>query len=79
MKYWCAKYALTEGIIEGDCEPEADSYGYFYANNTRLYCKAGRDIFDSKDEAISNAKAMQKAKISSLKKQIARVEGLVFE
>ena len=79
MKYWCAKYALTDGIIEGDCAPGLNNYGYFYAPNIRAYCRVGHDIFEDRDEAISSAKAMQQDRIADLKKKIALVEGLVFE
>ena len=79
MKYWCTKYALSKGLLGIDCDPDLHGYVYFSNRGLKTLCKVGRDIFNSKEDAISNAKSMQKTKIASLKKQMARVEGLVFE
>ena len=85
MKIYCAKYALTDGILELD----ASKFGeHFMVAGIR-----GRPHYlwksqwsETRDGAVAIAKTMQEKKVKSLRKQIARmtadiprIEALKFE
>ena len=72
--YFLAKYALSQGIQVVKGPPSTDGYvslliGFF---------KLGRDIFETRAEAVVAAKALQAKKIASLQKQLAAVENMTF-
>lgn len=76
--YYLTKYALTEGIKEVACARPPSGYGYLHPENNLMAYKAGRDIFESKADALKRAEAMRIKKIASLRKQIAKLEKLSF-
>ena len=76
MKVWITKYALTTGIIE----TEAEECGYDMIHvpgadvTHSYYHKEGKEWHRTKEAAITRAQEMRRAKISSLKKQIDKLE-----
>lgn len=67
---WCVKYALTRGVFE--VQGEFSSGGFFvqdgcYFLSSRYYCL-------SLSDALIAAEKLRTARISSLKKQIARLK-----
>jgi hypothetical protein len=80
MKVWITKYALTMGISErvaricSDINPDMISCG-----GLDLFHGEGREWHRTKEAATARAEEMRKAKIASLKKQIARLEKLTFQ
>lgn len=76
---YISKYALSTGIQE----KEVETYDNIYARETgsvfgRFFGRIGRDCHKTREEAVAKAKSMRKAKIASLKKQIAKLESLTF-
>ena len=81
MKVWITKYALTAGIYEieaeGDrhnveivkqIEPKVVPYAYFL----------GAEWWPTREDAVARAESMRRAKLASLRKSIAKLEGMVF-
>lgn len=79
--YWLSKYALSDGIVSEvrvqACKP-GDEYIYAVGYQGTWF-RRGRDIHETKAEAIKAAEAMRIKKIASLRKQIAKLEALKFE
>lgn len=80
MKVWITKYALTQGILERsirsfDDETAEDITGGHL--RAKYYYKG--EWHESKISAIAKAEEMRKKKISSLKKQIEKLEKIKFE
>ena len=84
MKVWITKYALTDGIIE------AIAFKLTYRTyivipkyrGTKLGVIRLMNILDysgSKKSAIQKAEEMRQKKITSLKKQIKKLEEMRFE
>ena len=67
MKVWITKYALTRGIIE------------IHNLNDCYSGKRYRWIHLDKESAIKKAEEMRQKKITSLKKQIKKLEEMRFE
>lgn len=76
-KVWLVKYALSRGIEE---ETVSINAGDFIRVKGRPYgfYKKWRDAHHTKEEAIVAAEGMRKRKIASLKKQVEKLEKLVF-
>jgi hypothetical protein len=75
---WITKYALTGGIKTIEAEPDGQYVGW-KANGYQ--CSAwgeGKQWTRSHEAAIKRAEEMKRSKISSLKKQIAKLEKLSF-
>ena len=76
MKVWVTKYALTKGIQYMDVQQlsrdmvQADTHIYF--------CKEGKDWHLSYMSALVRAERMRIAKRDSIKKQLARLDELIF-
>lgn len=86
MKVWITKYALTKGIIETDVYEEClgtDPSGNMISVKSNGYVSyfhgKGNDWHTTKESAIQKAEEMRKKKISSLKKQIEKLEKMRFE
>ena len=80
MKVWITKYALTDGIIDG----EASMCVFDRATVCLKNRKYGIDFYGSdwhydKESAIDKAEEMRQKKIASLKKQIEKLERIRFE
>ena len=75
MKAYITKFALTKGIIELD-DPEFYENYIVISNIEPLINPV--DWFRTKQEAIRRAEDMRVKKISSLKKQLAKLERMKF-
>jgi len=81
---WLTKKALTQGIacvraqIESDW-PRIVVYRLLGSSMDEYAYGEGRDWHRTKEGAIARAEVMRKAKIASLKRQIAKLEKLNFE
>lgn len=88
MKVWITKYALTDGIIEGEAEDRLTRnpyWGIVFFDRDISGCRCGcfvigvEDCFKEKESAIKKAEEMRQKKIESLKKQIKKLEEMRFE
>ena len=83
MKIWNSKYALTEGLIE----QEGEEFGEVGSSIIRvgsplrkeyLYGE-GKEWHRTRESALARAEVMRRAKIASVRKQLARLEALRFD
>lgn len=80
MKVWITKYALTDGIVEKECEYFEDGSVREIGNSFPIYYHGeGKDWHRTKESAIKKAEEMRNKKIESLKKQIKKLEEMKFE
>ena len=80
MKVWITKYALTNGIIEAEAEPCGfDIISASWDNGTRCTNLYWEECYLSKKFAIKKAEEMRQEKIASLKKQIKKLEEMMFD
>lgn len=79
QRLWLSKYALTDGIKEVvSREDEHDSeYIHLEEHFWNLF-KIGRDVHTTRQEAVLAAEAMRRKKLDSLRKQIKKLEAMVF-
>lgn len=80
MNYYITKYALTRGIVIEDC----DDVGLGYVRPVKAELatcqyKLNRDAFVTYKEAVIKAEKMRFDKIAALKKQLYRLENLMFK
>ena len=75
---WITKYALTTGIIvtEGTVCSESSPDMFFYGSMSLAH---GNDWHRTPEAALSRAEEMRLAKISSVKKQLAKLERMTFK
>ena len=80
MKVWITKYALTKGIFEAEVEPATDNPGLVGVRNGGFqYHYFHRPHWhESREAAVQQAKKMKLEKLSSLRKQLERIENLDF-
>lgn len=82
MKAYVTKYALTEGILEVECD-EHQNGGYLSfpsPQNPNWDIHASRNQWrKTRDEAVALSNAMRDKKVKNLKAQVARLEALKFE
>lgn len=78
MKVWITKYALTKGIIEKEVRDCGDGMVEDKSTHFPTYYHNG-EWYSDKNYAIFRAQEMRKKKISSLKKQIDKLEDMKFE
>lgn len=72
-------YALASGIETSAVRREhEDGYVSLEDRGFDIY-KIGRDVFETFDAAVADAKARRDKKIKSLEKQIAKLRALKFE
>lgn len=74
---YSSKYALTAGVEKKVLDRELDD-GFVKIEGSYCVFKTGRDIHPTRAAAVEAAEAMRLKKISSLKKQIAKLEKLTF-
>lgn len=88
MKVWITKYALTDGILEGEALEKHCEFGFgIIKSQTKYLCRSkyGNQYLDIGDfcftyeSAIQKAEEMRQKKIESLKKQIKKLEEMRFE
>ena len=80
--FYLARYALSKGKIEvvtgefSACDPEwvTSKHGGLWST-----FKLGREIFRTREEAVSKADELRKKKIASLHKQLKKLSEMVFE
>lgn len=77
MKIWNSKYALTEGLIEQEVEEVGDSM--VKVGPLQYLHGEGREWHRTRESAAARAEAMRRAKIASVRKQLARLEALRFD
>lgn len=76
---WISKYALTRGVIESVCPFHVVEDGdEMYLGDVNAIVRFGRNAFFTEEEAMSAAEGMRRAKIASLKKQLAKLEAMTF-
>ena len=75
---WISKYALPAGITEhkADVRDGCAYPGAPFASFVSF--KLGTDAHESREAAVAAAEIIRKKKIEALKKQIKKLEGLVF-
>lgn len=76
MKIWISQYALSEGVIE--TEGETREISMVRLNSGRYVYGEGRNWHRTREGAVARAEEMRKKKISSLRKQLERLEALCF-
>ena len=79
--YWISRYALTKGIYSVEAEEERG--GWIKPPSTPenpfpIYLKIGREAFLERYLAVDAARNLRDRKIASLKKQLQKLEALVF-
>lgn len=78
--FWITKYALTAGIFEIDSK--VGEYGR--VKDTRPGAMSfnsfthGKEAFESKADAITDAERRRKRRLDGLRKQFTKLEGLKF-
>lgn len=81
MPQYCyvTKYALTTGIEKVKVISTSACGGYVKTDEYPWsFLKVGKDVFATKEEAITAATAMRDRKLASMRKQIAKLEKLSF-
>jgi hypothetical protein len=77
MRMYLTKQALTAGIIAADCKRDGEWVTYASELGASIY-KVGRDAFEDPAAAQVDANQRRLKKISSLKKQISKLEKMTF-
>lgn len=78
---WITKYALTKGIFELDVDPPDEKFPGMICDKENPLCTfhgEGSEWHRTKTSAMVHAEKMRLNKIKSLKKQIEKLESLVF-
>ncbi len=80
MKVWITKYALTKGTFETEAEICPNSPDMIEDKNKRYYYYhgEGKHWHKTKESALIRASQMKLAKISSLEKQLKKLNKLTF-
>jgi uncharacterized membrane protein len=79
FRAWITKYAISEGIYEIDarvCSPVSQTM-IEHVGKSNIYFH-NDDWHRTRESAVARAEEMRKAKIASLRKQIAKLEKKVF-
>lgn len=87
MKVWITKYALTDGISDGEIIAEHKIRENPIEYKSRYLCRSkdgdqcldGGDFCFTYELAVQKAEEMRQKKIASLKKQIEKLERMRFE
>jgi hypothetical protein len=77
--YYVTKYALSRGIFKQVLTLDDEGYATRGETGGYSYYKIGRDCFESRDEAIQDAKFRAVAKLKSLDRQRTKLEALAYE
>jgi len=76
---YITKYSLTQGIQQKTLRTSDEKYATEVNSGIfGFFGRIGRDCFETHEAALHYAESRRKAKISSLKKQIAKLEKLTF-
>jgi hypothetical protein len=78
VRVFTTKYALTAGIGEIESE-ETDADGLI-SDGKRFptYYRLGKDCFTTREEAITDARRRRMQKVMAVKKQLAKLEAMIF-
>jgi len=82
FKVWITKYALTQGIIEGEaeiCHGVSESMIELLESNKMYFHGEGREWHRDKESAIKRAEEMKLKKIASIEKQLEKLKEIKFE
>ncbi|MDP9528559.1 hypothetical protein [Pseudomonas protegens] len=79
MKVWITKYALTAGIIEAEGDIAAPGMIRYKDGGSFLQFAHGSDWHTTERDAFNRAEEMRQKKITSLQKQIKKLEGMQIE
>ncbi len=79
MKVWISKYALTQGIFEMDAKILENMAISTVRDFPTCYHGEGKEWHRTKGEAIKRAEEHRLNKITSLKKQLSKMESLKFD
>lgn len=79
--HWISKYALSSGIFELK-DAEITGSGYLskmeqFPSHYHFY--SPKDFHSTREMAVARAREMRTKKVSSLKKQIAKLEKMTFK
>lgn len=78
IKAWVTKYALTDGIFVVDGKV-SDGYLLYLGHESVLTSFAYDDDWHrTKEAALARAEQMRMKKIAALRKQLAKLEAMVF-
>ena len=75
---WISKYALTQGIFKKRGSIKGDLNLFDSGESCMMYYRPN-EYHRTWEEACARAEVMRQKKLASLRKQIAKLEGLVFE
>lgn len=80
MRVWITKYALTEGVfdVEGEITSSFPDMCSWKSNGYPCFAH-GKDWHKTESEALARAEQMRMNKIASLRKQIQKLDKLVFK
>ena len=81
MKVWITKYALTRGILQADGEADGSMFEVTDSRHPgalKIYYH-GDEWHIKRAAAVKRAEEMRRKKIASLRRQITRLEALIFE
>lgn len=78
---YITKYWTTTGIVEGTADPSVLSRNPKYCwvsrgMGSQSHYRIGSDVFFDRDEAVAWCEKNRIKKIESLRKQIAKIEGI---
>lgn len=78
--YYLIKYAMSSNgeIRAFSTDQTHNEFSYVFEPGTWSSHKIGRDLFTTPEDAIAAAEVARKKKISSLRKQIAKLEKIEF-
>ena len=82
MTFYVTKHALTAGVEEIEAEVLEHALEMIRStgpSKPRIYYCDGGQWHRTRDGAVAKANQMRENKIKSLRRQIERLEGLVFE
>ncbi len=79
MKVWITKYALTRGIIETEIDKQTSGITFFENGMYFDTNVEGIHWHTTREGATLRVEEMRQKKITSLKNQIKKLEGMKFE
>jgi hypothetical protein len=77
-KVWISKYALTLGVYEHKVEISSEFPKMCSSVDNSLQCFHKGDWFFTREEAVARAEEIRKNKIVSIKKQLKKLEDMIF-
>jgi hypothetical protein len=78
MKVFITKYALSTGIIEKDADPCKTCPDMIEVRDSFHWYAHKGEWFLTREDAIKDANSRRAKKITSVKKQLAKLESMTF-